>query len=94
MVKDPTPTPDLIHGYQSYLCFAPQKLVKSVADANLKRNSWMEKLQSVGTSIATGYSRCSYAKLLQKQEYGLKPSDYPNSYIANDCSVSFLFIMV
>ncbi|MAW33076.1 MAG: aminotransferase DegT [Proteobacteria bacterium] len=89
-LRTPTPTPDLIHGYQSYPClFAPQKIdLKSVADINLKRNSWMEKLQSIGISTRPA-THAVHMLSYYKNKYGLKPSDYPNSYIANDCSVSF-----
>jgi perosamine synthetase len=77
------------HGYQSYAClFQPEELtMSSVKAVNEVRNDWMDKLQKAGISTRPA-THAVHMLTFYREKYNLKPKDFPNSYIANDCSIS------
>jgi len=77
------------HGYQSYPClFQPEPLNLDSNDRTHQlRNQWMDKLQKMGISTRPA-THAVHMLSFYREKYGLKPQDYPNAYIANDCSIS------
>jgi perosamine synthetase len=77
------------HGYQSYPCLFQPELItpESVPRINKARNDWMDRLQQVGISTRPA-THAVHMLTFYREKYGLKPSDYPNAYAANDCSIS------
>jgi perosamine synthetase len=77
------------HGYQSYAClFQPEAITpSSVAGINQQRNEWMDKLQTAGVSTRPA-THAVHMLTFYRDKYGLAPSDFPNAYAANDCSIS------
>jgi perosamine synthetase len=77
------------HGYQSYPClFKPEELtMSSVKAVNVARNEWMDKLQKAGISTRPA-THAVHMLTFYREKYNLKPEDFPNAYIANDCSIS------
>lgn len=73
------------HGYQSYPCMI--KLDKDPILINKIRNEWMEKLQDEGISTRPATHAIHMLSFYQKK-YSLRPKDFPNAYLANDCSIS------
>ena len=81
---------DYIHGYQSYPTVFDIKNVNinSIPDLNKKRNTFMEALQSNGISTRPATHAVHMLKYY-KNKYKIEPEDFPNSYIANEVSISF-----
>jgi len=79
----------LEHGYQSYPClYQPEPITpESVSRINKKRNDWMDRLQQVGISTRPS-THAVHMLTFYRDKYGLKPTDFPNAYAANDCSIS------
>ena len=79
----------LEHGYQSYPClYQPENITpKSVNRINKKRNDWMDRLQQVGVSTRPA-THSVHMLTFYSEKYDLKPTDFPNAYAANDCSIS------
>ena len=79
----------LEHGYQSYPClYQPERITpESVPRINKKRNDWMDQLQQVGISTRPA-THAVHMLTFYRDKYGLKPTDFPNAYAANDCSIS------
>jgi perosamine synthetase len=77
------------HGYQSYPClFHPEPLnAGSVERVNAQRNEWMDRLQRAGISTRPA-THAVHMLSFYREKYGLKPQDFPNARIANDCSIS------
>lgn len=77
------------HGYQSYPCMFKPDLanLSNVKEINELRNNWMELLQQNGVSTRPA-THAVHMLSFYKDKYGLKPEDFPNAYIANDCSIS------
>jgi perosamine synthetase len=77
------------HGYQSYPCmFQPEKVESGVVSRiNARRNAWMDKLQKAGISTRPA-THAVHMLTFYREKYKLNPQDYPNSYAANDCSIS------
>lgn len=78
------------HGYQSYPClFQPEAAVdpSKVARMNAERNSWMEALQIAGVSTRPA-THAVHMLSFYAEKYDLKPNDFPNARVANDCSIS------
>lgn len=77
------------HGYQSYPCtYMPEEAnLNNIARVNKSRNEWMEELQKLGISTRPA-THAVHMLEYYKSKYGLIPSDYPNAYVANDCSIS------
>ncbi len=78
-----------IHGYQSYVCmFVSGKMdINSVDAVSEKRNKFMQYLSDNGISTRPG-THAVHAQKYYSEKYGLNHSDYPNSYIADRCSVA------
>jgi len=77
------------HGYQSYPCmFRPDNLgLNNVKEVNSARNLWMEALQQAGISTRPA-THAVHMLSYYRNKYGISPEDFPNAYIANDCSIS------
>jgi len=77
------------HGYQSYPCmFRPDDLsLSNVKAVNSARNVWMEALQKVGISTRPA-THAVHMLSYYKNKYDIRPTDFPNAYISNDCSIS------
>lgn len=77
------------HGYQSYPClFKPRDInLRSVKSVNLLRNDFMEYLQENGISTRPA-THAIHMLSYYSRKYNFTPTDYPNSYIANECSIS------
>jgi dTDP-4-amino-4,6-dideoxygalactose transaminase len=69
------------HGWQSYVLLVDEN------KAPLKRNDLMEYLLSKGISTRPG-THAVHMLDVYKKMYGFKSEDYPNSMIANNCSMS------
>ena len=81
---------DFLHSYQSYPCIYD---VKRTSPRNIKsiknqRNAFMDNLQKNGVSTRPATHAVHMLKYYSTK-YGLKPEDFPNARIANDCSLSF-----
>ena len=79
-----------IHGYQSYPCiFEMQNIsLENVNLINNKRNQFMEKLEKLGISTRPATHAVHMLKYYKKK-YELNEIDFPNAFIANNCSISF-----
>jgi perosamine synthetase len=77
------------HGYQSYPClFMPESIsIDNLKNVNVSRNDWMNELQSKGISTRPA-THAVHMLTYYREKYSLKSEDYPNAYIANDCSIS------
>lgn len=77
------------HGYQSYPClFQPEPVTKeSVPQINNARNDWMDRLQQMGISTRPA-THAVHMLTFYREKYGLQPTDFPNAYAANGCSIS------
>ena len=77
------------HGYQSYPCLLKPEFVsiKNVEKLNAARNSWMDELQVNGISTRPA-THAVHMLTYYREKYELKPEDFPNAYLANDCSIS------
>ena len=77
------------HGYQSYPClFMPNDIdLGTVVEINGKRNEWMDDLQKAGISTRPA-THAVHMLSFYRQKYNLQPSDFPNSYSADHCSIS------
>jgi len=77
------------HGYQSYPCLFQSQTITlaSIPDVNKKRNAWMDQLQQVGISTRPA-THAVHMLTFYRDKYKLKPNDFPNAYMANDCSIS------
>ena len=78
------------HGYQSYPCLYDKNRIdiKTVSKINKSRNYFMDKLQESGVSTRPATHAVHMLKYY-REKYNLVPEDFPNAYIANDCSISF-----
>jgi dTDP-4-amino-4,6-dideoxygalactose transaminase len=88
-LKLPTFGKDFKHGYQSYVCmFAPEEIKQSnVVEINSHRNKFMDYLLANGISTRPGTHAVHNLEYYAKK-YSLKPTDFLNSYIADQCSIS------
>jgi dTDP-4-amino-4,6-dideoxygalactose transaminase len=77
------------HGYQSYPClFSPEPITeKSINQINQARNAWMDELQQAGISTRPA-THAVHMLTYYREKYSIRPEDYPNAHIANDCSIS------
>lgn len=77
------------HGYQSYPCmFQPEAVTTdSIQRVNALRNEWMDRLQQAGISTRPA-THAVHMLQFYREKYGLQPSDFPNAWAANDCSIS------
>ena len=79
-----------VHGFQSYACiFNVNNIkIKNVQDINNQRNQFMDDLQNAGVSTRPA-THAVHMLEYYKAKYSIKPMDFPNAYIANECSISF-----
>lgn len=78
------------HGYQSYPCmfdFNNAKL-NNIKSVNEKRNAFMDTLQNNGVSTRPATHSVHMLKYYI-EKYLIHPKDFPNAYLANECSISF-----
>ena len=88
-LKTPPNKFDYEHGYQSYACLFEPELINenSVSQINGIRNTWMDKLQQDGVSTRPA-THAVHMLSYYKDKYGIKPTDFPNAYAADHCSLS------
>ncbi|WP_197468022.1 DegT/DnrJ/EryC1/StrS family aminotransferase [Neptuniibacter marinus] len=88
-LKVPVHMDGYVHGYQSYPCiFCPKVLtVDNAGHINKMRNEWMDCLQKVGISTRPA-THAVHMLTFYREKYGLAKTDFPNAFIANDCSIS------
>lgn len=88
-LRPPAHVDGLEHGYQSYPClFQPEPITpESIPRINQTRNDWMDRLQQAGISTRPA-THAVHMLTFYREKYGLKPSDFPNAWGANDCSIS------
>ena len=88
-LKTPSSPKNYYHSYQSYPCiFEPEKINSVNLEAiNKKRNEFMDKLQNKGISTRPS-THAVHMLTYYKEKYKYNSIDFPNSQIANDCSVS------
>ncbi len=81
---------DYEHGYQSYVClFSPESIsLDNIENINNKRNEFMEYLYDNGISTRPG-THAVHILEYYRNKYSIKPEEYPNSYIADRCSITF-----
>ena len=86
----PTNTNGYQHGYQSFPCLFDKKNINlsNVEDINTRRNSFMDTLQIDGVSTRPATHAVHMLKYY-REKYQIEPHDFPNAYIANECSISF-----
>lgn len=86
----PTNTNGYQHGYQSFPCLFDKKNINlsNVEDINTRRNSFMDTLQNDGVSTRPATHAVHMLKYY-REKYRIDPHDFPNAYIANECSISF-----
>ena len=79
-----------INSYQSYPCvFKFDGNSRSdISSIGAERNEFMEILEKKGISTRPATHAVHMLKYY-KEKYNLKPMDFPNSYAANNCSISF-----
>lgn len=77
------------HSYQSYAClYQPEAITPaSIPAINRARNEWMNHLLQAGISTRPA-THAVHMLSFYSTKYGLSPESFPNSYAANDCSVS------
>ena len=84
------------HGYQSYPClFQPERAKAAAVSRNTSeikaineaRNTWMDQLQQVGISTRPA-THAVHMLTFYQQKYRIKPEDFPNAFVTNDCSIS------
>ena len=80
----------IIHGYQSYPCIFNKGNLdnKNIISINKDRNIFMENLQQDGVSTRPA-THAVHMLDYYKRKYKIEPMDFPNAYIANECSISF-----
>lgn len=89
-LRTPTKPHDGVHGYQAYVCmFNPEKVsLKNVPLVNKQRNEFMDHLQKNGIATRPGTHAVHMLGYYSKK-YGIMREDYPNAYIADQCSITF-----
>ncbi len=88
-LQTPVSPDGLEHGYQSYPCFfQPEPVaVESIERVNAARNEWMDRLQKAGISTRPA-THAVHMLSYYRDKYRLRPADFPNAWVANDCSIS------
>jgi perosamine synthetase len=78
------------HGFQAYVClFTPEPpTLQNVSRLNDKRNCFMDYLQTKGISTRPGTHAVHMLEYYVKK-YSLQREDYPNAFIADQCSIAF-----
>ena len=60
----------------------------NINSINEKRNAFMDALQNKGVSTRPA-THAVHMLQYYREKYQLQPEDFPNAYIANECSISF-----
>ncbi|MBX2990047.1 MAG: DegT/DnrJ/EryC1/StrS family aminotransferase [Bacteroidetes bacterium] len=89
-LRKPFAAEAFVHGYQAYVClFQPEPVTTdNVSEINRLRNSFMEYLQEHGVSTRPG-THGVHMLAHYSQKYSLMPDDFPNAWIADQCSIAF-----
>lgn len=79
-----------IHGYQSYVClFKPENIcIDNTLEINIKRNQFMDYLQSKGISTRPG-THSVHMLQYYREKYGFTKEQFPNAFLASECSIAF-----
>jgi len=85
----PEAAPGFDHGYQSFPCLygKEQRSTISIEKISEKRNHLMVYLQEHGISTRPATHAVHMLEYYAKK-YSIKPTDFPNAYFANECSIS------
>lgn len=88
-LRTPCAHADFSHGYQSYPCLygEGETSITAVEEVNLRRNKWMDDLQKIGISTRPA-THAVHMLSFYRNKYDLNPTDFPNAYLADQCSVS------
>jgi perosamine synthetase len=88
-LRTPFKHSDYEHGYQSYPCMFMANEFNSVdiKQINIRRNQWMDDLQQAGISTRPA-THAVHMLSFYRKKYDLEPSDFPNAYLADQCSIS------
>ncbi len=94
-LKKPYRHKDYKHGFQSYVCmFSSEKIdMNNISEINEQRNKFMEYLQQNGISTRPGTHGVHMLKYYA-DKYSIKPEDYPDTFIADRCSIAFPLFQV
>ncbi len=89
-LRKPFRNNDYEHGFQAYVCmYSPEEIsLKSIDSVNASRNDLMDYLQQNGISTRPG-THAIHMLQYYREKYGFRNEDYPNSYIASQCSIAF-----
>ena len=79
-----------VHGFQSFVCLFQNKKIttENIGEVNKKRNEFMDYLFEKGISTRPG-THAVHNLQYYMEKYKISPQDYPESYIADKCSVAF-----
>ncbi len=88
-LRTPAHVQNMTHGYQSYPClFQPEPVTReSIPRVNARRNDWMDRLLKAGISTRPA-THAVHMLQFYREKYQLAPSDFPQAWAANDCSIS------
>lgn len=80
---------DYTHGYQAYVClFVPEEInIENVNEINLKRNAFMDYLQTKGIATRPG-THAIHTLHYYSKKYDFTETDFPNSFIADRCTIT------
>lgn len=86
----PIDNENYFNGYQSFPCLFNNREIKTknIDKINEERNFFMNSLQERGVSTRPATHAVHMLKYYA-DKYHIQPSDFPNAYIANECSISF-----
>lgn len=78
-----------VHSYQSYVClFRPDEpTLDNVEELHEQRNALMERLEGKGIATRQG-TQAVHVLGYYRRKYGLRPSDFPNAYLADRLSLA------
>jgi len=78
-----------VHGFQAYVClFNNLNMInENINEINRSRNNFMEYLMEKGISTRPGTHAVHMLKFYS-EKYGIKPEDFYNSLIADQCSIA------
>lgn len=78
-----------VHGYQAYVSlFGGANIsLAMVANVNQRRNQFMDYLQGRGISTRPG-THAVHLLGYYRDKYAIRAEDYPNAYIADQCSLA------
>jgi len=88
-LKIPSCPPEMLHGYQSYVCrFTPEPVSTAVLpDLNRRRNDLMVALEEKGISTRQGTHAVTLLGYYQNK-YGIRNEDFPNAWMADKLTMA------